>query len=254
MNSNPTSISKDLKTRYRGHLSLCEIDYAGQQRLSEARVLIVGTGGLGSPVALYLTAAGVGTIGLLDADIVSLSNLQRQVLHSTPDIGHLKVDSASEKLRPINPEVNIVTIPELLTEKNAAEIISGYDLIIDCTDNLPTRLLINDTCISLGKKFVFGAVSRFSGQVFSHVPGSACYRCIFDPSAVSIGAELPCSINGILNTVVGITGTIQATEAIKLIVGTGDPLINRMLAFDALTMAFNTFEINPIEDCYCQHG
>ena len=185
---------------------------------------------------------------------MSLSNLQRQVLHSTPDIGHLKVDSASEKLRLINPEVNIVTIPELFTERNAEEIISGYDLIIDCTDNLPKRLLINDTCIMLGKKFVFGAVSRFSGQVFSHVPGSACYRCIFDPSAVSSEAELPCSINGILNTVVGITGTIQATEAIKLIVGTGDPLINRMLAFDALTMAFNTFEINPIEDCYCQHG
>ena len=254
MNSNPTSISQDLKTRYRGHLSLCEIDYAGQQRLTEARVLIVGTGGLGSPVALYLTAAGIGTIGLLDADIVSLSNLQRQVLHSTPDIGHLKVESASEKLRPINPEVNIVTIPELFTERNAEEIISGYDLIIDCTDNLPTRLLINDMSIMLGKKFVFGAVSRFSGQVFSHVPGSACYRCIFDPSAVSIEAELPCSINGILNTVVGITGTIQATEAIKLIVGTGEPLINRMLTFDALTMAFNTFEINPIEDCYCQHG
>lgn len=254
MTLSPSSFGKEQLTRYRGHLSLCEIDYAGQQRLADARVLIVGTGGLGSPVALYLTAAGVGTIGLLDADTVSLSNLQRQVLHSTPDIGHLKVESASAKLHNINPEVNIVTIAELLTEKNAAEIISGYDLIIDCTDNLPTRLLINDTCIALGKKFVFGAVSRFSGQVFSHIPGSACYRCIFDPSSVSIEAELPCSVNGILNTVVGVAGTLQATEAIKLIVGTGDALVNRMLVFDALTMDFNTFEINPIEDCSCQLG
>ena len=254
MTLSPSTFGKEQLTHYRGHLSLCEIDYAGQQRLADARVLVVGTGGLGSPVALYLTAAGVGTIGLLDADTVSLSNLQRQILHSTPDIGHLKVESASAKLHNINPEVNIVTIAELLTEKNAAEIIGDYDLIIDCTDNLPTRLLINDTCIALGKKFVFGAVSRFSGQVFSHVPGSACYRCIFDPSSVSIEAELPCSINGILNTVVGVAGTLQATEAIKLIVGTGDALVNRMLVFDALTMDFNTFEINPIEGCGCQLG
>lgn len=253
MKTRATSISKELQTRYRGHLSLCEIDYAGQQRLAEAKVLIVGAGGLGSPVALYLTAAGVGTIGLLDADTVSLSNLQRQILHSTPDVGHLKVDSAATKLRPINPEVNIVTIPEMLTEDNVAAIIGGYDLVVDCTDNLPTRLLINDSCVAAGKKFVFGAVSRFSGQVFSHIPGSACYRCIFDPSAVDQEADLPCAINGILNTVVGITGSLQATEAIKLIVGTGDPLINRILTFDALTMQFNIFEISPIDECGCQH-
>ncbi|MCM1355470.1 MAG: HesA/MoeB/ThiF family protein [Staphylococcus sp.] len=254
MTARPTSISKELQTRYRGHLSLCEIDYAGQQRLAEARVLIVGAGGLGSPVALYLTAAGVGTIGLLDADTVSLSNLQRQILHSTPDVGQMKVDSASAKLRSLNPEVNIITIPEMLTGDNAGTIMEGYDLVVDCTDNLPTRLLINDSCVATGKKFVFGAVSRFSGQVFSHIPGSACYRCIFDPSAVGPDDGLPCAVNGILNTVVGITGSLQATEAIKLIVGTGDPLINRILTFDALTMQFNTFEISPIVECRCQHS
>lgn len=243
-------MSKERRDRYRGHLSLCEIDLTGQQRLSDARVLVVGAGGLGSPVALYLAAAGVGTIGILDADTVSLSNLQRQIIHSTPDLGRLKVESAAEKLRALNPEINVVTLPLMLTGDNARDIIGGYDLVMDCTDNLPTRLLVNDTCVALGKKMVFGAVSRFSGQVFSHIPGSACYRCIFDPSEAS--DDLPCAINGILNTVVGVTGTLQATEAVKLIVGTGDALINRILTFDAITMSFNTFEINPIEGCACQ--
>lgn len=252
MSTDIRPLSPELRTRYRGHLSLCEIDTAGQQALADARVLIVGAGGLGSPVSLYLTAAGVGTIGLMDADTVSLSNLQRQIIHSTPDIGRLKTDSAAEKLRALNPETDIVTINDRLTLENAPGIIADYDLIIDCTDNLPTRLLINDTCVRLDKKMVFGAVSRFSGQVFSHVPGSACYRCIFDPSATGDdGEELPCAVNGILNTVVGVIGTLQATEAVKLIVGTGDPLVNRLLTFDAITMAFNTFAISRSEGCAC---
>ncbi|MDE6062830.1 MAG: HesA/MoeB/ThiF family protein [Duncaniella sp.] len=249
----PSTLTKEQSTRYRGHLSLCEIDLAGQQRLAASRVLIVGAGGLGSPVSLYLAAAGVGTIGILDADTVSLSNLQRQIIHTTPDIGRLKVESAAGKMRTINPEVTVIPYPERLTPDNAGELMKDYDLIIDCTDNLPTRLLINDTCIRLGLPMVFGAVSRFSGQVFTHVPGSACYRCIFDPDSASPDADIPCALNGILNSVVGVIGSLQATEALKLLVGTGDALVNRILTFDAVTMQFNVFALNPIEDCICQH-
>lgn len=249
---NLSPLTAEQLTRYRGHLALCEIDLAGQQRLARSRVLIVGAGGLGSPVALYLAAAGVGTIGLLDADTVSLSNLQRQIIHTTADVGRPKVESASAKLRAINPGIEVEAMQRMLTADNAAGIMEGYDLVMDCTDNLPTRLLINDTCVRLGKPMVFGAVSRFSGQVFSHVAGSACYRCIFDPSTADPEADLPCTVNGIMNTVVGVTGTIQATEAVKLIVGTGDALINRILTFDAMTMAFNTFSISPIDGCMCQ--
>ena len=246
--------TKEQLTRYRGHLSLCEVDLAGQSRLTESRVLIVGAGGLGSPVALYLAAAGVGTIGILDPDTVSLSNLQRQIIHSTPDIGRPKAESAAEKMRAINPEVNVIPMTEALTPENAALIMNNYDLVMDCTDNLPTRLLINDSCVALGKKMVFGAVSRFSGQVFSHIPGSACYRCIFDPENTDPDGDLPCAINGIMNTVVGVIGSLQATEAVKLLIGTGDSLINRILTFDAVTMQFNTFAVNPVGNCGCQHG
>lgn len=246
-----TSLTSEQKNRYRGHLSLCEIDLAGQQRLADSRVLIVGAGGLGSPVSLYLAAAGVGKIGLLDADTVGLSNLQRQIIHSTADLGRLKVESAADKLRAINPDIEVVAMPVMLTDENVDEIMEGYDLIADCTDNIATRLLINDSCVKLGKKMVFGAVSRMSGQVFSHVPGSACYRCIFDLPEKGNEEELPCAVNGILNTVVGVIGSLQATEAVKLLVGTGDALINRLLTFDAVTMQFNVFGINPVEGCRC---
>lgn len=237
------------QTRYRGHLSLREIGTKGQQAIASARVLVIGTGGLGSPVSLYLAAAGVGTIGLMDPDTVSLSNLQRQVLHTTADIGRLKTQSAAEKLRAINPDITVNTLSEPLTAENAAEVMADYDIIMDCTDNQATRLLINDTCVRLDKKMVFGAVSRFSGQVFSHVPGSACYRCIFSPA--DSGEELPCAVNGILNTVVGVIGSLQATEALKLIVGTGDALTDRLLTFDAVTMTFNTFDISKVDGCTC---
>lgn len=248
-----TFLSAEEQTRYRGHLSLCEIDFAGQERLARSKVLIVGAGGLGSPVALYLAAAGVGHISILDPDRVSLSNLQRQVIHTTADIGRLKVHSAAEKLRAINPGIEVTPIADRLTEENAREIIGSHELTVDCTDNLQTRLLINDSCVSEGKMLVSGAVSRFSGMVFSHVAGSACYRCIFDP-ADTTAEEAPCAINGILNTAVGVVGSLQATEAVKLIVGTGDALVNRLLTFDAVTMSFNSFEVNPIEGCICQHG
>lgn len=247
-------LTKEESTRYLGHLSLCEIDLAGQQAIANGRVLIVGAGGLGSPVALYLAAAGVGTIGLLDADTVSLSNLQRQIIHTTADIGRLKVDSAAEKMAAINPDIEIVKMPLMLDGDNAAGIIGEYDITVDCTDNLATRLLINDTCVMTGKEMVFGAVSRFSGQVFSHVKGSACYRCIFDPTSAGPDGELPCAVSGVMNTVVGVIGSLQATEVVKLLVGTGDALINRLLTFDAMTMTFNTFRLNQVEGCKCKLG
>jgi len=244
--------TKEEATRYRGHLSLCEIDIAGQRAIADGKVLIIGAGGLGSPVALYLAAAGTGTIGLMDADTVSLSNLQRQVIHTTADIGRLKVDSAAEKMNAIDPGVKIVKMPLALDDGNAADIIGGYDIVVDCTDNLTTRLLINDTCVRLGKTMVYGAVSRFSGQVFSHVAGSACYRCIFGLPEAGDAAEPPCAVSGVMNSVVGVIGSIQATEVVKLLVGTGTSLVDRLLTFDAISMTFNTFSVSPSEDCMCR--
>lgn len=237
-------LSKEQQIRYKGHISLCEIDLPGQQAITAAKVLMIGAGGLGSPVGLYLAAAGVGTIGIMDADTVSLSNLQRQIMHGTPDLGKLKVESARESMTAINPEVRTELYPFFLTPENAEELIGKYDIVVDCTDNLTARLLINDTCVKLGKPFVYGAVSRFSGQVFTHTPGTATYRDIFDATAPA--EELPCVIDGVMNTVVGVIGTLQATEVVKWLVKTGDLLTDRLLLFDAITMTFNTFEINAI--------
>ncbi|MDE6555531.1 MAG: HesA/MoeB/ThiF family protein [Duncaniella sp.] len=234
-------LTKDEKTRYRGHISLCEIDLPGQQRLRDSRVLIVGAGGLGSPVGLYLAAAGVGTIGIVDADAVSLSNLQRQIMHGTPDIGRLKAESARDAMLRINPAVNVELHTLFIDSDNAAGIMRNYDVVVDCTDNISTRLLINDECLRLGLPFVFGAVRRFGGQIFTHRPGTADYRSIFGNEAA--GDDFPCAVDGVLNTVVGITGSIQATEVIKLIVGTGDLLTDRLLTFDSITMTFNIFDI-----------
>ncbi len=239
-------LSKEQRTRYKGHISLCEIDLPGQKALTDSRVLMIGAGGLGSPVGLYLAAAGVGTIGIVDADKVSLSNLQRQIMHTTPDIGRLKVESARDSMTAINPEVKTHLYPAFLTSDNADEIVGNYDIVVDCTDNLGARLLINDTCVRLGKPFVYGAVSRFSGQVFTHIPGSATYRDIFDTTAPT--EELPCAIDGVMNTVVGVIGTLQATEVVKWIVKTGDLLTDRLLLFDAITMTFNTFEISAVTE------
>jgi adenylyltransferase/sulfurtransferase len=237
-------MDRQQRTRYKGHISLCEIDLPGQQTLMNGRVLIIGAGGLGSPVGLYLAAAGVGTIGVMDADNVSLSNLQRQIMHGTGDIGRPKVESAHDAMMRINPEVNLELHPYFLTSENAEEIIGSYDITVDCTDNLATRLLINDTCVKIGKPYVYGAVSRFSGQLFTYQPGSANYRDIFDTTVRP--DELPCAVEGVMNTVVGVIGTLQATETVKWLVKTGDLLTNRLLVFDAITMTFNEFEINPI--------
>lgn len=234
-------LNSDELKRYRGHISLCEVDQPGQLRLKNGRVLIIGAGGLGSPVAMYLAAAGVGTIGIMDADTVSLSNLQRQIIHHTADIGHLKVDSARETMTAINPNVNVETYAEFLTPENAEKLIGSYDITIDCTDNLNTRLLINDTCVKISKPYIYGAVYRFSGQLFTHVPGSASYRNIFD--ATEGVDERPCAIDGIMNTVVGVIGTLQATETVKYLLNTGDLLTDRILTFDAISMTFNIFSI-----------
>lgn len=235
-------MNSDDATRYRGHLSLCEIDRPGQERISHARVLIIGAGGLGSPVALYLAAAGVGHITVLDPDTVSLSNLQRQIMHGTPDIGRPKALSARDAMTRINPSAEVEPIIAPLTPDNARELIGSHDVTVDCTDNLATRLLISDTCVDAGVPYVFGAVRRFEGQAFTHTPGTASYRDIFggEPSE---GGDTPCAVDGVLNTVVGIIGCIQATEVLKLLVGTGDPLTDRLLTFDAITMTFNTFRL-----------
>ena len=228
--------------RYRGHISLCEIDLPGQKRISEGKVLIIGAGGLGSPACLYLAAAGVGHIAVLDPDTVSLSTLQRQIMHSTPDIGRPKAVSASESMLRINPEIHVHPVIDRLTPSNARDMLEGYDLILDCTDNHATRLLINDTCVTLGKPYVFGAVRRVEGQVFTHIPGSADYRDIFGDETRD-DSDIPCAIEGVLNSVVGIIGSLQATEAVKYLAGAGDLLTDRILTMDAITMTFNTFNI-----------
>ncbi len=230
------------RTRYRGHLSLCEIDLAGQKRIAGSRVLVVGAGGLGSPVALYLAAAGIGTIGIVDPDTVSLSNLQRQVMHGTPDIGTPKADSARRAMQRINPEVRVETHPVFLDPENAPDIIGEYGMVVDCTDNMAARLVIDDTCRALGRPYVYGAVRRFGGQIFTHLPGTMGYRDIFSPDPSVPVDELPCAVDGVLNTVVGVIGTLQATEVVKWAAGTGDLLTDRLLTFDAITMRFEEFK------------
>jgi len=238
-----TFVGMNDNIRYQGHLSLCEIDIAGQRRIAGGRVLIVGAGGLGSPVALYLAAAGVGRIGLVDPDTVSLSNLQRQIAHSTADIGRRKVDSARDAMLAINPQIRVDIYPTSLTADNAPALMSDYDVVVDCTDSRCSRLTVNDACLAAGRSMVFGAVSRFSGMAFTHIPGSADYTTFFSVETDADTQPRSCAMTGILNTVVGITGSIMATEVIKLLVGTGDLLTDRLLTFDALTMTFSQIKL-----------
>ena len=226
----------DITERYSGHRALCEIDIPGQRAIENGRVLVVGAGGLGSPVCLDLAAAGVGTIGVVDADTVSLSNLQRQIMHFTADLGRLKVESAAEKITALNPHVRILPLAVMITEENAASILGEYDIVVDCTDNFATRLLLNDTCVAIGKPMVYGAVQRMAGQVFTYLPGYADYRAWFGDMPPS--NEQPCAVNGVMNTVVGVVGTLQATEVIKFLSHAGDLLCGRLLLFDAVTMTF----------------
>jgi adenylyltransferase/sulfurtransferase len=243
------SLSNQEVARYSRHLIMPEVGMDGQLKLKAARVLCIGAGGLGSPVALYLGAAGVGTIGIVDFDVVDFSNLQRQIIHGTPDVGRAKLQSAKDRLNAINPEVKIETHEVALTSKNALDILSPYDVIIDGTDNFPTRYLVNDACVILGKPNVYGSIFRFEGQasVFATKDGP-CYRCLY-PEPPPPGLVPSCAEGGVLGVLPGIIGTIQATEAIKLILGAGDPLISRFLIFDALRMRFRELKLRKDPDC-----
>lgn len=234
--------------RYSRHLILQNVGVEGQQKIMEGKVLVVGAGGLGSPVALYLAAAGVGTIGLIDGDVVDRTNLQRQVIHFTGDLNVPKVESAANKIKLINPEVKVNTYKTLLMPDNAFEIINDYDFIIDGTDNFPTKFMVNDACVMAQKPFSHGGILRFEGQTMTYVPGSACYRCVFGGPPPK-DAVPSCSQAGVLGSIAGMLGTIQATEALKFLVGTGDLLTNRMLIFDALKMKFGEVNFTPNKNC-----
>jgi adenylyltransferase/sulfurtransferase len=227
-----------------------EVGAEGQRRLNEARVLCIGAGGLGSPAALYLAAAGVGKLGLVDFDDVDLSNLQRQILHGTKDVGRKKLDSARDRLRDVNPTIKIETHECKFTGKNALEIVSGYDIVVDGSDNFPTRYLSNDVCVFAKKPNVYGSVFRFDGQttVFAPHLGGPCYRCLF-PEPPPPGSVPNCAQAGVLGVLPGIVGTIQANEAIKLILGVGESLVGRLLYFDALKMKFREFNLRRDPQC-----
>ena len=230
------------KDRYSRHILLEGFGEAGQERLLKAKVLIVGAGGLGSPCALYLAAAGVGTIGIADADVVSLSNLQRQVIHTSKDEGRLKAESAAEKMQAINTEVKVEIYPYYINEEKAKEIFAQYDFIVECTDSFESKYLINDVCVELGKPFCIAGIVKYSGQMMTHVPGSATYRDIF-PDAPSPEEVQKAATVGVLGSAVGTMGTLQAAEVIKYLTGIGQLLTNRMLLFDALTMSFQSLEL-----------
>lgn len=234
--------------RYSRQIILKEVGGAGQEKLLSAKVLIIGAGGLGAPAALYLAAAGVGTIGIVDADRVDLSNLQRQILHFTPDIDRPKVESAGEKLKLLNPDVKVITYQTRIFSENILEIIKDYDFIIDGTDNFPTKFLINDACVLAGKPFSHGGILRFTGQTMTYVPGNACYRCVFLAPPPK-GAVPSCSEAGILGVVAGMLGTIQAAEALRFILEKGKLLTNRLLTFDAFEMDFRIIDFKRAEDC-----
>jgi adenylyltransferase/sulfurtransferase len=242
-------LTTDDLSRYSRHLILPEVGMDGQRRLKAARVLCVGTGGLGSPLALYLAAAGIGTLGLVDFDVVDASNLQRQIIHSTKDIGRKKLDSAEEKLVALNPALNVVKHDTMLSSANALDIIKDYDIVADGTDNFPTRYLVNDACVLLGKPNVYGSIFRFEGQasVFATEKGP-CYRCLY-PEPPPPGLVPSCAEGGVLGILPGLVGVIQATEAIKLILGKGESLIGRLLLVDALNMRFRELKLRKNPEC-----
>lgn len=244
------SLTDRQRQRYLRHIILPEIGEEGQEKLLSAKVLIVGAGGLGSPAALYLAAAGVGTIGLVDFDCVDESNLQRQILHSTATVGQSKLESARRRLCELNPDVRIVLHETRLTSANALDILRPYDIIVDGCDNFPTRYLTNDACVMLGKPNIYGALYRFEGQasVFHAAAGGPCYRCLF-PEPPPPGAVPSCAEAGVLGVLPGFIGTIQATEAIKLILGLGQPLIGRLLVYDALSMHLREIALRRDRRC-----
>ena len=243
------TLSNEEILRYSRHLIMPEVGMEGQQKLKAARVLCIGAGGLGSPLALYLAAAGVGTLGIVDFDVVDYTNLQRQIIHTTADVGRKKLDSATEKLKAINPFLNIRTFETKLTSENALEIFADFDIIADGTDNFPTRYLVNDACVLTGKPNVYGSIFRFEGQasVFA-TKGGPCYRCLY-PAPPPPGLVPSCAEGGVLGILPGLVGVIQATEVIKLILGKGEPLIGRLLLIDALGMKFRELKLRKNPDC-----
>ncbi len=242
-------LSNEEVRRYSRHLILPDVGLAGQVKLKHARVLLIGVGGLGSPLALYLAAAGVGTLGLVDADVVDETNLQRQVIHGTKDVGRPKLDSAEDRLRDVNPNVKIEKHPVMLSSANALELFRQYDLVADGTDNFPTRYLVNDACVLTGKPNVYGSIFRFEGQasVFA-MPDGPCYRCLY-PEPPPPGLVPSCAEGGVLGILPGVVGLLQATEVVKLILGIGRPLAGRLLLFDALEMSFRELKLRKDPHC-----
>jgi adenylyltransferase/sulfurtransferase len=237
------SLTPPEMARYSRHVIMPEVGLDGQRRLKAARVLVIGTGGLGSPLALYLAAAGVGTLGLVDFDVVDVSNLQRQIIHGTADVGRSKCQSAAARLRDVNPEVKLDLLETRFTSKNALELVANYDIVVDGTDNFPTRYLVNDACVLLGKPNVYGSIFRFEGQATVFDPRvGPCYRCLY-PEPPPAGEVPSCAEGGVLGILPGVIGCIQATETIKLILGIGEPLVGRLLHYDALNMTFKTYKI-----------
>lgn len=236
------TFSPEEMTRYSRHLLLPEVGMAGQKKLKQSRILVVGTGGLGSPISLYLAAAGVGKIGLADFDEIDFTNLQRQILFSTADVGKSKTKTAAKRLKSLNDAIEVVTHNEKIDSGNVLKIIDGYDIVIDGTDNFATRYLLNDACVRTGKPYVYGSLFKFEGQVSVFAPGKGCYRCLF-PSMPAAGVVPNCAEIGVLGAVAGVIGTLQAIEAIKLVLGVGDSLSGRLLLFDAFTMSFSDLEI-----------
>ena len=243
------TLTNDEILRYSRHLIMPEVGMEGQQKLKAARVLCIGAGGLGSPLALYLAAAGVGTLGIVDFDVVDFTNLQRQIIHSTADVGRKKLDSAADKLKAINPYINLRTFETCLSSANALELYREFDIVADGTDNFPTRYLVNDACVLTGKPNVYGSIFRFEGQasVFATEEGP-CYRCLY-PEPPPPGLVPSCAEGGVLGILPGLVGVMQATEVIKLILGKGEPLIGRLLLIDALGMRFRELKLRKNPDC-----
>jgi adenylyltransferase/sulfurtransferase len=243
------TLSKEEVMRYSRHLIMPEVGMEGQLKLKQAKVLCIGTGGLGAPLGLYLAAAGVGRIGLVDFDVVDSTNLQRQVLFGTSDVGRPKIVAAADRLRNLNPDIEIDTFETHLSSENALDILKDYDVIVDGTDNFPTRYLVNDASVLLGKPNVYGSIFRFEGQitVFGY-PGGPCYRCLY-PEPPPPGLVPSCAEGGVLGVLPGIVGTIQAAETLKLIIGKGEPLVGRLLLFDALGMRFRELKLRKNPDC-----
>jgi len=243
------ALSKEEVLRYSRHLIMPEVGMEGQLKLKQAKVLCIGTGGLGAPLGLYLAAAGVGRIGLVDFDSVDFTNLQRQILFSTNDVGRPKIEAAADRLQGLNPEIQIDRFETHLSSENALDIMEDYDIIVDGTDNFPTRYLVNDASILLGKPNVYGSIFRFEGQIaIFGAPGGPCYRCLY-PEPPPPGLVPSCAEGGVLGVLPGIVGAIQAAETLKLIIGKGDPLIGRLLLFDALAMRFRELKLRKNPEC-----